>query len=58
MTVRRLNRDGSAPCWPGGDCNGARHAYLQVVEANQPARTLYHALGFCDLYRYWYRVAP
>jgi GNAT superfamily N-acetyltransferase len=37
---------------------GARDAYLQVVEANQPARALYRRLGFEDLYRYWYRVAP
>lgn len=41
-----------------GRNGGARHAYLQVVEANKPARTLYHALGFDDLYRYWYRIAP
>jgi len=41
-----------------GRNGGARHAYLQVVEANQPARSLYHRLGFDDLYRYWYRVAP
>ena len=41
-----------------GRNGGARHAYLQVVEANQPARALYQRLGFDDLYRYWYRVAP
>ena len=35
---------------------GARHAYLQVVEANTPARRLYHKLGYRELYRYWYRV--
>jgi GNAT superfamily N-acetyltransferase len=40
-----------------GRNGGARHAYLQVVEANQPARSLYQRLGFDDLYRYWYRVA-
>jgi N-acetylglutamate synthase len=43
-------------CW--AEQHGARLAYLQVVEANQAARALYEALGFTDLYRYWYRVAP
>ena len=41
-----------------GRNNGARHAYLQVMEANHPARALYRRLGFADLYRYWYRVSP
>jgi hypothetical protein len=36
--------------------NGARHAYLGVVELNSPARCLYDKLGFQDVYRYWYRV--
>lgn len=35
---------------------GARVAYLQVVEANEPARRLYTRCGFAELYRYWYRV--
>ncbi|MCO5976769.1 GNAT family N-acetyltransferase [Ideonella oryzae] len=35
---------------------GAHHAYLQVVEANTAARTLYAQLGFVTAYRYWYRV--
>jgi GNAT superfamily N-acetyltransferase len=36
---------------------GARMAYLQVVEENHAAVHLYRRLGFRDLYRYWYRVA-
>ena len=41
-----------------GERRGARYTYLQVIEANHPARALYHRLGFAELYRYWYRVAP
>jgi len=37
---------------------GARTGYLQVLETNLPARALYTRLGFDELYRYWYRVAP
>ena len=37
---------------------GATYAYLQVTEANTAARRLYDRLGFQELYRYWYRVAP
>jgi GNAT superfamily N-acetyltransferase len=42
--------------WAQG--RGAAHAYLQVVEANAPARRLYEKLGFAEVYRYWYRVPP
>jgi GNAT superfamily N-acetyltransferase len=41
-----------------GARRGSRHTYLQVIEANHPARALYARLGFVELYRYWYRVAP
>ena len=35
---------------------GAKYAYLQVVEQNSAARKLYEKIGFKQLYRYWYRV--
>ncbi len=41
-----------------GAQRGARHAYLQVVETNTAGRALWANLGFEELYRYWYRVAP
>jgi len=31
-------------------------AYLQVVEGNTPAITLYESLGFSYLYTYWFRA--
>lgn len=34
---------------------GARHAYLQVEEGNEPAIALYERFGFRPVYRYWYR---
>jgi|ERR1700674_551742 N-acetylglutamate synthase len=38
--------------------SGARYAYLQVDEANTPARRIYELLGFAPIYSYWYRVKP
>lgn len=35
---------------------GARHAYLQVEEDNEPAILLYERFGFRPVYRYWYRA--
>jgi ribosomal protein S18 acetylase RimI-like enzyme len=42
--------------WAQGE--GARRAYLQVLETNEPAFRLYTRLGFRETYRYWYRIAP
>ncbi|MBD3191985.1 MAG: GNAT family N-acetyltransferase [Candidatus Heimdallarchaeota archaeon] len=39
-----------------GEKYGATKAYLQVMEENVPALTLYNKLGFQELYYYWYRV--
>jgi len=41
-----------------GEERGAATAYLQVMPANGPALALYQSLGFDEVYRYWYRVAP
>lgn len=41
-----------------GRRQGAKKAYLQVVQGNTPARTLYENLGFSQLYTYWFRVSP
>jgi GNAT superfamily N-acetyltransferase len=38
--------------------DGVQTAYLQVEADNRAARAVYHRLGFADVYRYHYRVAP
>jgi len=38
-----------------GSSNGATSVYLQVEQANRPAISLYHKLGFQQAYRYWFR---
>lgn len=37
---------------------GARQAWLQVEADNRPARRLYTAIGFSEVYRYHYRRPP
>jgi GNAT superfamily N-acetyltransferase len=39
-----------------GKANGAKTAYLQVMDINKPALRLYENLGFAEVYKYWYRV--
>lgn len=41
-----------------GQKKGAEKAYLQVVEGNTSAHSLYESLGFSQLYTYWFRVQP
>ncbi len=41
-----------------GRRRGADKAYLQVVEGNTPAISLYSSLGFKHLYSYWFRAKP
>jgi GNAT superfamily N-acetyltransferase len=52
--ARRVLR--SVCAW--GYAQGARFAYLQVVDTNAAARPLYVEHGFETVYTYWYRVPP
>lgn len=52
--ARRVLR--SVCAW--GYAQGARFAYLQVVDTNTAARPLYVEHGFETVYTYWYRVPP
>ncbi len=53
---RGLGRRITASLLRWGMNRGAGTAYLQVLCENEPALALYHALGFREIYRYWYRT--
>ena len=40
------------------DAHGAGHVYLQVEDDNEPARALYHRIGFAAHHGYHYRLVP
>ena len=61
LTDPALRRQGlgtriSANMLRWGKANGAKTAYLQVMDINKPAIRLYENLGFVEAYKYWYRV--
>lgn len=39
-----------------GRSNGALFSFLQVVEQNLAAKSLYNKLGYKEIYKYWYRI--
>jgi len=39
-----------------GEDHGAKRLFLQVETENEPALTLYEAMGFNTMYTYWYRI--
>jgi ribosomal protein S18 acetylase RimI-like enzyme len=39
-----------------GQKKGAEYSYLQVVDGNTSARSLYESLGYEFMYQYWFRV--
>ena len=53
-----IGRDVTLHLLSWGQRQGAKHAYLQVEQANEPALHLYRALGFEPVYGYHYRVRP
>jgi ribosomal protein S18 acetylase RimI-like enzyme len=42
----------------GTDVHGAKHTYLEVEAHNDPALTLYRALGYWEHHQYRYRTEP
>ena len=55
---RGLGRAASAAALRWAVQHGARHAYLQVAAANEPAHALYESLGFAVHHRYTHWSAP
>ena len=53
-----IGRDATLHILAWGQRQGAKHAYLQVQQDNEPALSLYRTLGFEPVYGYHYRVRP